>query len=456
MAWQHLATILGLVLGVIVVARVLGQREAPSVTIAWLVVILFVPYVGVPLYVLLGTRKLRGALRRKAPIYQPGVARTDATADRFGVGALLAAGGQPPARGGHRVTLARDGEDAWRRLLAALHGAQTSIWICTFQLQRDAVGRALLEVLAERARAGVDVRLLLDGMGSWRTRGRFTKILRAAGGHVAIFHPVWILARPWSANLRNHRKSVLVDGQRTFLGGMNLGAHYLGPTPDPRRWVDTLVEVVGPAAADVGEVFRRDWAFAAEEELPPVRPAPAAGAAPVRVVASGPDTPGDPLSDVLTLALVGARRRVWAVTPYLVPDETILHALALAARQGADVRIVLPRRSDHVLADLARGHALRSLVEAGARILLHPERMVHAKLFVFDDELGMVGSANLDRRSLYLNYEVTALFEGPAEVSALAAWTQRLMDQCEEWTPRPENAVRLLVEDVTAILAPLI
>ncbi|MDA1195365.1 MAG: phospholipase D-like domain-containing protein [Planctomycetota bacterium] len=456
MGWQHLATILGLVLGVVVIARVLGQRESPSVTIAWLLLMLFVPYVGVPLYLLLGTRKLRGALVRKQPLYARDAQRADAASDRYGLAALLAAGGHPPARPGNRVELTPNGEDAWRMLLAAIHGAERSIWVCTFQLKKDAVARAIVDALAARASAGIEVRLLMDGVGSWRTRRRFTARLRRAGGHVAVFLPVWPVARPWSANLRNHRKSVVVDGRIAFVGGMNLGACYLGPTPDPSRWVDTLAKVEGPAVSDVAEIFRRDWQFAAQEELPPVAPPPEAGTAMLRIVASGPDTAGDALSDVLTLALVGARRRIWAMTPYLVPDQTILHALLLAARRGADVRVVLPRRSDHFVADLARGRALRSLAEAGARVLLHPNRMIHAKVFIFDDDLAMLGSANLDRRSLYLNHELTVLVETPAEVEALAAWTEHIMAGCEESAPKPESSARLLVEDVTAILAPLI
>lgn len=457
---QHLASILGLVLGVLLVSRVLGQRESPSVTVAWLLLILFIPWLGAPLYLMFGTRKMRRTMVRKQPLFvaRPRTGR-DAD-DTYGIDATLRTAGQPPLRTGHRVEIAVDGQDAWRRLLAAIDGATSSIWLCTFILKADEVGQAVVDALARRAADGIDVRVLVDGLGSWRTRRRFVAPIRKAGGEVAVFLPVQPLARPWSANLRNHRKSLVVDQRVAFVGGMNVGATYFGPKPDARQWIDTLVEIEGPVVADIADVFRRDWTFAADRALEPL-PAPPAGPvpghhAPARIVANGPDTPDDPYRDVLLLSMVGARKRVWIVTPYFVPDETLLQALLVTARQGADVRLVLPGSSDHFLADLARGHALRMLAEAGVRIFLHPDRMVHAKLCLFDDELAIVGSANLDRRSLFLNHEISLLLLGRAEVDDLRAWTERLMGDCEQHTPKPGHALRLFAEDVTGILAPLI
>ncbi len=454
---QHLATILGLALGVLLITRVLGQRESPSVTVAWLLVIVFLPYVGVPFYLLFGTRKMRRVMVRKQPLYVPQRPTSRTITDRYGTDATLRAAGQPPVREGNSIQLAADSTEAWTELMGAIEGAKESIWVCTFILQADDIGRAVVRALAKKAGEGVEVRLLLDGLGCWRTKGRFVAPIRKAGGRVEVFLPVQPLARPWSANLRNHRKSVIVDHRIAFVGGMNIGATYLGPESGlADRWIDTLVRVEGPVVGDISEVFRRDWQFAANEDLDPGPPPAATGLGPARLVANGPDTPDDPLRDILLLSVIGAKRRVWIVTPYFVPDETLLQSLLVTVRQGADVRIILPESSDHLLADLARGHALRTLVQAGARVYLVPGPMVHAKLFLFDDEMAIVGSANFDRRSLYLNHEISLMLCGRREVEAIEAFAEALIADCRPHTPKPGHPLRQFAEDVSGILAPLV
>ena len=288
--------------------------------------------------------------------------------------------------------------------------ARSTIHITTYILGRGPVGEELVGRLAEKAAGGVKVRLLLDDVGSWRVGRRFLTPLTSAGARVAYFMPVLHIPFRGRANLRNHRKIVVIDGRIALTGGMNLAWPYMAPVPDPDLWIDLSAVVEGPAVADLESLFFSDWAFATGEDLSaasasedgdedlakhdPIqaeRPAQA-GNGLVQVVASGPDVPDDPLYETLLSQIFAARERIWIVTPYFVPDEMLARALNLAARRGVDVRLIVPVRSNHLSTDLARESYLRELHEAGGRVLLYQSAMLHAKAVVFDDQLAVIGT----------------------------------------------------------------
>jgi len=456
--WRHIASVAGFALGLFLCLRLVRQRQRPSVTFAWLLVTLLVPYVGVPLYVLFGGRKLRGAFPAR-PVAPPGAPPPGAPPP--GVEGLLVREGQLAARDGNAIEWLLDGGTAYRRLFAELERAQRSIRVATFILARDATGRALVELLARKAAAGVEVHLLLDALGSLGARGRFLAPLRRAGGHVASFLPVLPLHRRWSANLRNHRKLVVIDGELGWTGGMNFAEEYLGAGPDAGRWIDGSLFVRGPAVDDLLAVFASDWRLATGADLPPLATGPVGaervpGAARAQVVATGPDTQGDALSDAVLAAMVEARARIWLVTPYFIPDEALTRALALQARLGRDVLLILPQKSNHRLADLARAKTLRDLAAAGVRVRCVPQRMLHAKAMVFDGALAVFGTANLDLRSLYLNFELSLFLHSAAEVRDLAAWMETLeRDTVPLARDKPRFLERTLA-DFAALAAPLL
>jgi cardiolipin synthase len=322
------------------------------------------------------------------------------------------------------------------------------------------VGRDIVRRLARKAAEGVEVRLLLDHVGSLRTTRRFLRPLLRAGGQVAFFMPV--LHRPFRgrSNLRNHRKIVVADGRHVMAGGTNIAGEYIGPKPDPERWRDLSFILTGPAGRQYEEVFRSDWEFAAGQrpESEPRPPAPAADVADgavVQVVPSGPDVPSDALYDAILSTAFAAKRRLWVVTPYFIPDEPLVQALALACHRGVDVRVVLPNRSDHWLVDLARGPYLREIQARGAAILLYTPGMLHAKAMLMDDELAMIGSANMDMRSLFLNYEVAMFVYSAAEIRAIGAWIEGIMAGSRSGL-KDVGAVRDLCEGVARMMAPLL
>jgi cardiolipin synthase A/B len=306
------------------------------------------------------------------------------------------------------------------------------------------------------------VRLLIDDVGSWRLRRRTLAPLIDAGARVAFFMPVLHVPFRGRANLRNHRKLIMVDNRIALTGGMNLAWPYMGPPTMTSFWRDLAVVVEGPAIAELDALFASDWRFTTGAE--PGNPAGTAALSPettrvdsvtAQVVASGPDVPGDPLYESLLALIFSARQRIWIVTPYFVPDEMLSRALSLAARRGVDVRLIVPFRSNHKSADLARASYLRDLHNAGGRVLLYTPEMLHAKVIIFDDQLAVIGSANMDMRSLFLNYEVSLFVWSPAQVEQVAAWARGLMAHTERDLPTPSWPLEL-AENVVRLLSPLL
>jgi cardiolipin synthase len=452
-----LLAILGFLLALALLAHLLKAQRSPTSTLAWLLVILLAPYVGVPIYLIFGGRKIRRMAGRKERVYHR---QRDFAGGAAGhdIERILRSYGIPPATGGNSVSAITSGEEAYRQLMVLIDRAERTIHITTYILGRDAVGQAIVARLAERARAGVEVRLLLDSVGSWRVGRRFLAPLTQAGAKVAFFMPVIHIPFRGRANLRNHRKIAVIDGRHALTGGMNFAEEYMGPTPSPARWGDFSVVISGPAVHDLGDLFRSDWRFATGEDLPPDDPSgiPTEPAnAIVEVVASGPDVEGDPLYEALISVAFTATQRIWVVTPYFVPDETLARALDLAARRGVDVRLIVPEHSNHLMADLARASYLRQVHDAGGHVLLYKMTMIHAKVVLVDDRLAIVGSANMDMRSLFLNYEVAVFLYSAPQIESTAAWIHAMNAECVHGLPA-QGRVRELAEDVVRLLSPLL
>ncbi len=460
----HLLTVAGFLLAFFAIARLMSERRQPGNTFAWLLAIAFVPYVGVPLYLMLGGRKIRQLAARKTrlcPIV-PGVPPSPAA---HGTTAkILTLNGACPPVGGNRLHFLANGEESFTELERHIREAKHTIHLMTFILGRDAVGKRLVRLLAKRAKEGVKVRLLLDSLGCFFASGRFVDPIREAGGEVAKFMPVLPLQTRGSANLRNHRKIAVFDHRVAFVGGRNLAREYMGPTPLKRRWRDLGAMIEGPAVALLNETFLADWAFASDQsidelhqELPPAV-AEFVGASELQVVASGPDVEGDTLYEGILSLVQNADRSVWIVTPYFIPDEVLFRSLLLKARAGVDVRIVVPARSNHPITDLARRHYLRELHAAGAKVLLYQHGMNHAKLILVDRSIGLFGSANLDLRSLFVNFEIGVLTYSHGEAATLTAWMREVFAQSKPMPePRTERQLMPVIgEEIARLLAPML
>ena len=377
---------------------------------------------------------------------------------------MLILNGATPPLAGNRIEFITSGEEAFARLEQGIREAKHTIHVMTFILARDATGRRLIKLLAQRAREGVKVRLLLDALGCFSSSRGFCDPLRQAGGEVVRFMPVLPLQTRGSANLRNHRKIAVFDHQVATLGGRNLAVEYMGPTPLKRRWRDFGAIVEGPAAGLLDEIFLADWAFASGQpidrlraELPAAAPA-AAGDSEVQVVASGPDVEGDPLYEGILSLVQQATRSVWIVTPYFIPDEVLFRSLAVQARAGVDVRLVIPARSNHFLPDLARRHFLRELHAAGAKVLFYGPGMNHAKMLLVDEQIGLMGSANMDLRSLFVNFEVGMVTYSPLEAAALSRCVQETFALSKPMPAPPQHRrfFPAVAEEISRLIAPLL
>lgn len=441
-------------------SRARHQRRHPSAAVAWVVSLALMPYVALPLYLLFGNRKVT---RRGVLAEQPGLALTDAVAARpptTPFHQLASAMGLPSPSSYHALAIHQDGQQALTALRTVLAQARHTLDVCTFLVGNDGLGRELVDTLVQRAGDGVRVRLLVDGIGIYLGGRIDMRRLRAAGVLVALFVSPFRSVLPGRTNLRNHRKLVIADGRRTWTGGRNLAAEYFVGDPSQRvrraPWIDLSVDFSGPLAYQTQQRFDQDWAFATGK---PVVDTPAAGGierGPVsgaaQLIASGPDQSDDTLYALLVSSIFGATTRVLAVTPYFVPDPVLLMALTLAARRNVAVDLVLPRHSNHKLADLARHAALRELTAAGARIWLVPG-MVHAKAVIVDADLALVGSANLDERSLFLNYELMVAFYEPPEVARFADWIGQHRARAEQYRGSRPGLLREMVEGLVRWLA---
>jgi cardiolipin synthase len=425
---------------------------------AWLLAIVLVPYVGVPLYFLIGGRKHRRLAARKAPLYPRSRSSATGTEAQHAVERVLVTAGAPRPTSGNQLELLATGEATFARITSLFEGAEHSIDVSTFILGDDATGIAMLELLSRKASEGVRVRLLLDGLFAFRSNRKALARFSKAGGRFAIFMPLLRLPFRGPANLRNHRKIIVVDGQRAILGGMNLAVEYMGPTAHPGRWRDLSLALSGPAVIHLHAVFRSDWEFAAIgggdgaesiEFLPPQT-----GSARLQVVASGPDVLLDTYYDAILSALFQAKKRIWIATPYFIPDEAITRALVLAIRRGVDVRIVVPARSNHLTADIAGGSYLRQIEDTGGHVCPYLPSMMHAKIALIDTEIGVLGSANLDMRSLFLDYEIAVFAYSRDQLEELTKWFESLLADCAPQLDRPGRA-RALAEDLGRLLAPL-
>ncbi len=452
---SHLALTAGFMFAAVLITQVIRQRRPPTATIAWLLAIVLVPYIGVPLYLFLGGRKIHNLAARKSHIKLPTVAVQMALSS---MERLLLAHDVPPATRNNRFLLHQTGEDSYSALVDLIETATRSIYISIFILHPDRVGQDIIERLARRAAEGLTVRLLLDGVGSMHTHRSALAPLVEAGGRFAFFMPV--LHRPFRgrSNLRNHRKIVISDERRVLAGGANIAAEYMGSGPGSGRWPDLTFTLEGPAVIHYANLFRSDWGFASGEWMITIQPpevpsAASCGEATVQVVPSGPDVPGDPLYDALLTVAFSAHQRLWIVSPYFVPDDALCRALILAVHRGVDVQILVPERSNHRIADIAGRSYLREIADEGGTVLFYRSGMLHAKAVLMDQDLAILGSANIDLRSLLLNYEVGALIYSAAHIEAIQDWITGLADGSHVGVGEA-GRLRELAEGVARLLAP--
>ena len=457
----YLLILVGGILVFIALSHLLYQKRSPTSMISWILTVVFLPYLAVPLYFLIGIRKREKKHKKEyVKFHELNQNNPYVLSDaNNGFQNILKKNGIPPATKGNIYELITSDTEAYDRMILEMVNAKQSIDICTYVFQFDKTTEALLNTMTLRAKEGIRVRLLMDLVGSlgvYFNQSCF-KALKEAGGEVAFFVPM--LKRPFQnyINLRNHRKIYLFDQTTLLSGGMNLSNEYMGKADRTKRWEDILYYLKGPAVHNFYSIFHNDWVYATKEEkkndlkMNKVY----TGDSIVQVVPSGPDIPRDALYETLLNAIYSAKERIWIVTPYFVPDENMVQALVIAQHKGVDVKLITPKNSDHFIADMGRSPYMRELDEIDADVVLYEGEMLHAKAILFDSIGGMVGSVNLDNRSLFLNYEVVTFVYSPKFIESIEMWMEKLMQNSTRGMQKPTK-VREAVENIMKVFAPLL
>jgi cardiolipin synthase len=444
--WQNLTALalVNIALIVVVIPVVLIKKRHPVTAVAWCLVVLLMPMLGAALFWTFGYNYMERRVTRKTRQRRTlGAEHPPARRE-----AQRGAGGPEPSQGegpatpvlpladialavnafpvsqNNSIHVYRETNEAFEAMLEAIRGARHHIHLEFFIVRSDGTGRRLFDLLAEKARAGVQVRLLYDSAGSLWLSSRMLQPLIDAGGQVRDFMPINPLRSWLRLNLRNHRKITVVDGDVGFTGGMNIADEYLGKSRHFGYWRDTMLRLHGPAVAGLARVFMEDWHFAATELLKeePYFPfAPGCGEDVVQVIDSGPEEETNSIREMYFAAILSARKRLWIASPYFVPDSGILDALRLARLRNVDVRFLGLLRPDHHIIYYAGRYYWSDLLRMGVRVYQYSKGMMHSKMMLVDDCWAMVGSANLDNRSLHLNCEAGCIVYSRRLIDELAA-----------------------------------
>jgi cardiolipin synthase len=411
--------VVGLFLAVHAVMTVRTSQGA----IAWSLLLITLPLLGIPLYVVFGKSRFEGYIRARRTgnlaINHVATRAYDAMASfraevrdpemhRFKVLEKIM---HMPFTGGNDARLLVDGEQSFKAMFEAIDRAKRYVLVHFFIIRDDQLGEAFKARLLRKAAEGVEVFLLYDQIGCHGWPGACIQELRKAGVRVEGFSTPGSAFNRFQLNFRNHRKIVIADGRVGFVGGANVGDEYMGRSERFGPWRDTFLQLEGPAVQCLQLVFLEDWYssthLAPDLEWTPV-PSPTADRT-VIILPTGPTEAMEHCSLMFLQAINSARHRLWITSPYFVPDTSIVDALQLAALRGVDVRIMLPEKPDHLLVYLSAFSYFDEMEAGGVKLYRYQPGFMHQKVFLVDDDAAAVGTANLDNRSFRLNFELTAL-----------------------------------------------
>lgn len=487
--WLILLYALHLTVVVLIFCHLIQRRREATSSWFWLMLVWLAPVLGACLYLMFGITRIPAKIWRKAPVQQPGKGNTVPipvetplplsywrALDRAGVAepatpwagdlnrALNGILPDLPLVGGNRIVPLVTGDEAFPRMVEAIRSARHHIHLQSFIIGGDAVGRMFMEALARKAREGVQVRILYDRFGS--TPAVLSRFFKRYSKTPNLQIADWSMANPLKRqvqfNLRNHRKTLVVDGETAFMGGINLQEdHITAPHQFPIR--DYHFELRGPVVLELQYTFLQDWYCMTDEDpdilmqdahFPPI---PVAGPAQARVINSGPTHPWETGIDSVFALITAARRQLLIVTPYFVPTTDVFRAIRLAALRGVDTRLIVPAVSNHFFAQWAGRALYEELMSAGVRIYERRAPFIHAKALVADDAAAMVGTTNLDVRSLRVNYESNLVVFGETFINALKQIVLEdlaLSDEIrlDDWRKRPRS--RRWMENFWNLFAP--
>lgn len=435
--WQSAVALAHVALALWASVHALLNKRDPRAAFGWIGLCWLMPFVGVALYGVFGINRVE---RRGRRLQGLSLARPHTPPQHFEDVPLIqlqrigSAVTGLPLLGGNRVRSLRDAVMAYPEMLAAIDAAAASVWLCSYIFDTGGACREFTAALTRAVRRGVIVKVLVDGVGEWYSLPHPVRRLRRRGIDAARFLPPRLLPPSLSVNLRNHRKLMVVDGRVAFAGGMNIARRYVA-TRRRMATSDTHFRIEGPVVVQLAAVFARDWAFVTREVLALPDSPPAAGTSRVRVIGSGPDEDLDKLVLVMLGAVSVAHRSIRIMTPYFLPPRELAAALQAAALRGVTVEVILPWHSNLRFVDWAARHTMAYYLRYGVRLYFSPKPFDHSKLLVVDGVYALVGSANLDPRSLRLNFELGVEVFDQKMCAELEAGFEKVRARCRAVDP---------------------
>ncbi len=403
-----------IVIGITSAIHAMLRKREPRAALLWMVICIFIPFLGPVLYLLLGINRIHRAdklgevklsvlpsyLQQNAPHHEDMLYPKHVL-----LGATVTG---KPLCPGNQVAVLSNGEESYPAMLEAIHQARIRIYLAMYIFEHKGVGKQFIDALTEAVARGVDVRVLLDGVGAWYSFGMTYGKLKKKGVKVVYFLPPRLIPPQLGINLRNHRKILIVDNTTSFVGGMNIRPVHIIKANSLKNAVrDTMYRIEGPVLEQMCQIFSDDWLYTSGENLPkyPHDTKPA-GSSWCRVIADGPGLQLDTLINILLGAINSALKSIEIKTPYFLPPREIISALQSAALRGVEVTVILPSHNNLPYMHWASRHMLWQLLKYGVRVFYQPEPFDHSKLLVIDQHYSQIGSANLDSRSLRLNFEL--------------------------------------------------
>lgn len=401
------------------------ERKDPTTTWAWLLIMVVLPGIGFVIYLMLGQNLSRqkifkqktqmDEIKRRELSSEFTIDNDEGPEAEQYIDLRKMNYNNSGARytKGNDVDIYVDGEDKFKQLLIDLNSATKFIHIQYYIFRRDKIGRDIIDILEKKVKEGVEVRFLVDSMGSYALTKKSLKKLIDNGAKFEIFFPGILPHINTRINYRNHRKMVIIDGIYGYTGGFNVGKEYINEDKKIGFWRDTHIRIKGEAVNDLNERFLLDWCHASGEEIEDftiynLETPYVGGDIGVQIVTSGPDHKEEYIKNAYVKMINNAKKNVYLASPYFVPDEPMLEALKLSSLSGVDVRIIIPGNPDHMFMQWAASSYIGELLDAGVRVYYYQNGFIHAKTMVCDSVVSSIGTANMDIRSYKLNFEVNA------------------------------------------------
>ncbi len=454
---------------------VFHERKQPAGTWAWLMVVLILPYVGFFLYLAIGLDSKKDrifyqkykrdfalfeeCIKHSVMQFQTPENQNSVPQDLADMVFMNESAGKGILTDNNRITLFHEGNTKFESLLDDIKSAKHFIFLQYYIVRRDSLGKSIVEALTEKAQEGVEVRFLIDGIGSFFTPKKlFAPLIKVKGKFAVFFSPYF-----FRINFRNHRKLAIIDGKIGMIGGLNIGNEYLGLHKRFGFWRDSHMRVSGDAVKEMTLRFIMDWNFCSKDKFSNIQsyfpPLNYPKNTNMQIVSSGPDTKWQSIHYAYVKMISKAKKSIFIQTPYFVPDDSVYECLRIAALSGIDVRIMIPAKPDHPFVYWASLSYLGQLLDAGVKCYKYENGFLHSKTLIIDSSVSSVGTANMDMRSFRLNFEINAFIYDPAIALQLEeqffldinSSTQILLEHYQK-----RSAVTKIKESVSRLISPLL